>query len=450
MLRIEDTDVQRSGPELVQAIIDSMQWLGLDWDADIVYQSERLSLYRQFANELIAAGKAYKCFCDKDELEKRRNEAREHKRDYKYRHDRTCLKLAAEQIDKLERQGRSYAVRLKLPEGQTVFADEIYGEVKVDHRQLDDFVLVRTDGYPTYHFAVVVDDHDMAITHVLRGDDHLSNTPKHILIYQAFGWSLPVFAHVPMILGPDKKRLSKRHGATAVGEYRRAGYLSEAMLNFLALLGWSSGDDREMFSRDDLVQHFSLQGISKKSAVFDEKKLEWMNGQYIMALSDGELLELVAPRLREAELVNETFVQQNSAYLQQIVTLLKPRLKRLGDIVSMSHYFFRDPQHYDEKAAKKHWKDPELVSKFEQLGDRLGKLDRFEAEHIEPVMRELAEEHGMSAAKLIHPTRVALTGVSFSPGMFEVMQLLGKETVLRRLHKAIEYLQTHAVTETTN
>ncbi|MFQ5649222.1 MAG: glutamate--tRNA ligase [bacterium] len=447
LLRIEDTDVERSGPEMVDAILHSMKWLGLEWDEEVVYQSARLDLYHKHIDELILNSSAYKCFCSKKTLEERRALARLEKREYKYKQDRTCLNLSSNQVESFVKEGRPCVVRLKLSDGQTVFRDEIYGEIKVAHSQLDDFIIQRSDGTPTYHFAVVVDDHEMGITHILRGDDHLSNTPKHVLLYQAFGWPLPVFAHVPMILGPDKKRLSKRHGATSVGEYERAGYLPEAMLNFLTLLGWSSGDDRELFNRDELIEHFELNGISKKSAVFDEKKLEWMNGQYIMQLDDKVLQRLVMAELISAGLVTEKYVAANKLLLDKILALLKPRVKRLSDVVSMSRYFFQDPQEYEEKGVRKHWKDPQLMVKFEELSGRLADLDIFTAAGIEPVMRGLAEEHGLSAAKLIHPTRLALTGVSFSPGMFEVMELLGKETVLRRLHTAMDYLRKHPVEE---
>ncbi len=449
MLRIEDTDVERSGTDMVEAILQSMRWLGLDWDEEVVRQSDRLDIYSKHIDELIDGGHAYKCFCTKEELDRRREATNDKKQDYKYRHDRTCLKRDTDQIASLEREGRPFVVRLKLPMGVTSFHDEIYGDIKVDHRQLDDFILLRSDGYPTYHFAVVVDDHEMNITHVLRGEDHVSNTPKHILIYQAFGWQLPVYAHLPMILGPDKKRLSKRHGATSVGEYERAGYLPETMLNFLSLLGWSSGDDRELFNRSELVQHFSLDGIAKKSAVFDDKKLEWMNGQYIMQLSDQELLQLTLPYLKSSALLDDEFVARNRPYLDRVVALLKHRLKRIGDVVAMSGYFFQDPGEFEEKAVRKYWQDSEICAKLALLSTRLQELTEFDGEHIESVMRTLAEELETSAGKLIHPARLALTGVSFSPSMFEVMELLGKETVLRRLQAAMEYVKANRVTQET-
>jgi len=445
LLRIEDTDVARSGEEMVEAIIKGMQWLGLNWDEEIVYQSARLEVYKTQAAQLIADGKAYKCFCSKEELESKRQNAAKEKRDYKYKHERMCLNRKREEIEAFEKEGRPFVVRFKLPEGETVFSDQVYGEIRVNHAQLDDFIIQRSDGYPTYHLAVVVDDHEMAISHIIRGDDHLSNTPKHLLLFQAFGWICPIFAHVPLILGPDKQRLSKRHGATAVGEYEKWGYLAEAFLNFLSLLGWSSGDDRELFGREELIQEFDLSGIQKKSAVFDEKKLEWLNGQYLMTLDDRKLLELVSPRLLKAGLVTDDTLFKDKEDLLKIIALLKPRLKRLSEISDMSRYFFRDPETYAEKAVKKHWSSPDVIEQLTNLKDQLAGVSDFNEESIEGVIRGLAEKLNKGAGKIIHPLRLALTGVSFSPGIFEVMELLGKETVINRLKTAIHFLESHAI-----
>ena len=445
LLRIEDTDVARSGDEMVEAIIKGMQWLGLNWDEEIVYQSARLEVYQAQAAKLIADGKGYKCFCSKEELEAKRQKTAKEKRDYKYKHERTCLNRKTEEIEAFEKEGRPFVVRFKLPEGETVFSDQVYGEIRVNHAQLDDFIIQRSDGYPTYHLAVVVDDHEMAISHIIRGDDHLSNTPKHVLLFQAFGWTCPIFAHVPLILGADKHRLSKRHGATAVGEYEKSGYLAEAFLNFLSLLGWSSGDDRELFSREELIQEFDLSGIQKKSAVFDEKKLEWLNGQYLMALDDRKLLELVSPGLLKAGLVKDDTLSRDKEYVLKIIALLKPRLKRLSEISDMSRYFFRDPETYAEKAVKKHWSSPDVIEQLTNLQDQLEGVSDFNKESIEGVIRNMAEELNKGAGKIIHPLRLALTGVSFSPGIFEVMELLGKETVMNRLKTAIHFLESHAI-----
>lgn len=463
LLRIEDTDVARSGREIVDAIIHGLTWLGLDWDEEIVYQSQRLEVYKNHSAQLIEAGKAYKCFCSKEELDAKRKKAAATyknnsiassdgidiaKREYKYKNERTCLKLKPEEVEAFEREGKPFVVRLKLPEGETNFKDQVYGEIRVNHSQLDDFIILRSDGYPTYHLAVVVDDHEMGISHIIRGDDHLSNTPKHVLLYQAFGWAAPVFAHVPLILGPDKKRLSKRHGATAVGEYKKTGYLPESVLNFLSLLGWSSGDDREIFSRDELIREFDISGISKKSAVFDETKLEWMNAQYLNTLDSDRLLHLVLPQLAEKGLITQELAMEKRDYVLKIIDLIKPRAKRLTEFPERMRYFFVDPDRYDEKGIRKHWKDPRQIERFEILISRLENSAEFNVAGIEPVLRGLSEEWNLSAAKVIHPTRLALTGLTFSPGIFEVMELIGKQTVIRRLQKAKEYLKSHSLAAT--
>ena len=449
-LRIEDTDAARSGDEMVRAILEGMKWLGLDWDDEVVYQSQRLEVYRQTAHDLIGRGRAYKCFCSKDELRLRREAAAVQKRDYRYREDRTCLSLSAEEIRTREEAGHPYVIRLKIPDdGETTFVDQVYGEISVRHKQLDDFVLLRPDGYPTYHLAVVVDDHEMGITHIIRGDDHLSNTPKHVLIYQALQLPPPAFAHVPLILGPDKRRLSKRHGATAVGEYEKEGYLSTAMVNFLSLLGWSPGDDREILTTDELVQHFELNGINKKSAVFDEKKLEWMNGQYILKEDVESLTDMVSPWLLESGLATADFLQVNRPRIVAIMKLLQPRLKKLSDVVAASTYFFREPSEYDDKGIRKYWQKTDVIPQLRVLRDRFGAVAEFRTEQLEPIIRTVADENKVGAGKIIHPLRLALTGTTFSPGIFEVMEILGKDTVLNRIERAIEFMESHSLTSQT-
>ncbi|MCG8604658.1 glutamate--tRNA ligase [bacterium] len=438
LLRIEDTDAERSDQQMVEVIFQGLKWLDLNWDEPPIFQSERLPLYRNHADRLLSLGKAYKCFCTPDTLGIARAQAAKEKRTFKY--DQTCLHLSGEEVAKLEAE-RPYAVRLRVDEDVISFEDEVYGEIKVMSDQIDDFIILRSDGRPTYHLAVVIDDHEMGITHVIRGEDHVSNTPKHLLLYRAFGWAPPTFAHLPLIIGPDQQRLSKRHGATAISEYRSNGFLADAMFNFLALLGWSSGDDRELFSRAQLVKEFDLSSVMKKSAVFDERKLQWMNGQYIMNLDDESLLDLALPQLLQSRLIDGDFADTNRALLLRITGLLKTRMRQLTEFAAMAGYFFADPEQFDEKAVRKHWKDPELPAKFDLLQQRLAALETFTTESIEEAMRALAEELEMSAAKLIHPTRVALTGVAATPSLFEVMEILGQEAVLRRIQKARELLQ---------
>jgi len=444
LLRIEDTDAERSGEEMVAAILSGMKWLGLNWDEELVFQSKRLPVYQQHLDQLIASGKAYKCYCTKEEIEAARQLAKSEKRDYRYRSLRKCYHLSDEKIKAFEDANTPHCIRLLLPDGETVFEDGVYGRIKVEHTQLDDFIVRRPDGYPTYHFAVVADDHDMNITHVMRGDDHLSNTPKHILLYQAFGWEPPRFGHMPMILGSDQKKLSKRHAATAVGQYQGAGYLPETMFNFLTLLGWSSGDDRELFSREKLIQLFSAEGISKKSAVFDEKKLEWMNGQYLNSKSDADFSSIVIEQLVQANAITADFAKDNADYLAEMAAQIKPRVKLLAELPAMTAYFFSDPETYDQKAVKKHWKAPDQATRFAQISTKLKMLSDFSVEEIETVLRHYAEELAVGAGKIVQPLRIAVTGIAATPGMFEVMSLLGKETVVRRLEKAIQHIEKSA------
>ncbi len=439
LLRIEDTDQARSGEEMVQVILDGLEWLGLDWDEPPVHQSLRFPIYRGYAEQLVVNGHAYYCYCSQERLQELRQRAIAEKGAIKY--DGHCRNLTPEERAELEAAGRSRVIRFKMPEGRTTFRDEVHGDLDFDNSELDDFILLRSDGIPTYHLAVVVDDHEMRISHVIRGDDHLSNTPKQVLLYQAFGWQQPVFAHVPLILGPDKRRLSKRHGATSVGEYRKAGYLPEAMVNYLALLGWSPGDDREIMSRDELIEAFSLAGISKKSAVFDERKLEWMNGQYIQRLTGAELVDRARPFLLESGLATSEELEDRSTTLAAAAELIKKRIRRLTEFPEAVSYFLRDPGTYDTAAAAKHWKGPEALERLQLVYQRLEALDEFDEPHLEKAIRGLAEELGVSAAKLIHPTRLAVTGRGESPGLFEVMAILGRDRVLRRLKKAVEFLQ---------
>lgn len=439
-LRIEDTDVARSGQDMVQALFDALTWLGVDWDEEPVFQSTRFHIYKLFAERLLEESQAYRCFCTAERLQNMREAAREEGRPLKY--DRHCLRLSQDDVESRLRAGTPFAIRFKVGEGATEFRDEVYGKVRFENEQLEDFVLLRSDGVPTYHLAVVVDDKEMDISHVIRGDDHLSNTPKHVLLYEAFGWQKPVFAHVPLILGPDRQRLSKRHGATSVNDYQKNGYLPDAVFNFLTLLGWSSGDDRELFSRDELLREFDLSGSSKKSAVFDERKLEWMNAQYLHAMEEDALLDQVLPYAIEAGVVSAEWARDHRDYLVKIIGLLKPRMRRLTDFAEMSHYFFKTPESYDAKGVEKHWKDERIVDRLKAVIERLAQIRDFGHQQVEDAVRELAEEEGVSAAKLIHPMRLALTGMTASPGLFEIMEILGQETVLGRLRKAVEYIRT--------
>jgi glutamyl-tRNA synthetase len=439
LLRIEDTDQVRSDPAMTQAIFRSLTWLGLKWDEEPVFQSSNTIRHREVCKELISSGKAYYCFCPPEELEKKRATA---KAEYKY--DRTCLRLSAGDVDERLRSGVSRAVRIRVPEGETSFEDHVRGIVTVQNREIDDFILLRSDGQPVYQVAVVADDHDMGITHVIRGDDHLSNTPKQVLLYRALGWSLPEFAHVPMILGADKKRLSKRHGATSVEEFEKAGYLPGALVNFLALLGWSPGGDTEIMGLEFMIRHFSLKAISRNAAVFDEKKLDWMNGQAIHQMDDHALMEMLVPRFKERGWIQNPAADGVNIMLAGCIRLLKPRAKRLNDFIESSRYFFEDPEAYEGQAVQSHWPDASVTGWVQAVSVRLKSLQEWNAARLETVVRQSASDLGLPAGKVIHALRLAVTGLGSSPGLFEVMELLGQDAVLRRLDRAVRHIHNQA------
>ena len=447
ILRIEDTDRKRYVEGAEQVIYESLRWLGLDWDEGPevggnygpYVQSQRIALYGKAAKELVASGHAYRCYCSPERLATLREEQQRRKETSRY--DRHCRNLTEGERAVYEQEKKPSVVRLKTPlDGVTTFHDRIRGDVTFENSVLDDLVLLKSDGYPTYHLANVVDDHRMKITHVLRADEWISSTPRHVLLYQAFDWEPPQFAHLPMILSPEGGKLSKRHGAVSVLEYRDRGYLPEAVFNFLALLGWSPGDDREKMSIGEIVAAFSLDRVSPKGAVFDERKLEWLNGQYIYDLSAEDLLARVAPLWRDAGFIEDGEIGAERDRLLAILGLLKERTRRLTDFVEGARYFFEDPSEYEEKGRKKHWKGPDVGDRLKALKDRLEALDVFDEEHLETAVRDLAEEWGISAAKLIHPARLAISGRSFGPGLFEMMEVLGQATVVRRLDRAVRIL----------
>jgi glutamyl-tRNA synthetase len=443
VLRIEDTDVERSSWDMVEGILEGLRWLGLDWDEgpDIAgphapyFQSQRLDRYRAMAERLVADGRAYYCYCSAETLQEKRAAAEAPGGAWRY--DRSCLALAPEEIARLEAVAAPRAVRFKVPAGgETRFADLVHGDISFDHAHLEDFVVLRSDGHPTYHLSVVVDDLDMAITHVVRGDDHVSNTPKQVLLYEAFGASVPQFAHVPLIFGADRKRLSKRHGATSVMEYQRLGYLPEAMVNFLALLGWSPGGDREVFTRDELVAAFSLDGISGGNPVFNPDKLDWFNSQHLARLPLDELAARVEPILREAGLWRDELAGGRRAWFRRVLALLTPRATRLSDFARSARPFFADRIDPDPAAVRKYLLQPDVAEHLAALRARLALVDPFEAAPLEQALRAVAADRGVKAAALIHATRVAATGEAVSPGLFEVLELLGRDRTIERLLEA--------------
>lgn len=447
VLRIEDTDVERSSWEMVAGILDGMKWLGLDWDEGPevggphgpYFQSERLERYREAAARLVAAGRAYYCYCNPDDLKAKREAAEQAGQSWSY--DRACAMLSNEEISDREAAGAPRAIRFRMPDGATAYDDVVHGRIEFDNSVLEDFVVLRSDRYPTYHLSVVVDDIDMGITDVVRGDDHISNTPKQVLLYEALGAPVPRFAHVPLILGPDKRRLSKRHGATSVMEYERQGFLPEAMFNFLALLGWSPGNDRELFTREELVTAFSLDGISSSNAVFNPEKLEWFNSQHIARLTGDEITPRIEPVLREMGLWDDALRGERREWFHRVIEILKPRAKKLPDLAEQGRYFFTDPAEYDEAAVKKHLAAPGLAVHVAAWRETLAGVDPFSPAAIEAALRACAESQGIKAATLIHATRVAVTGQGVSPGVFDVVALVGRDRVVARLDALRRFLE---------
>jgi glutamyl-tRNA synthetase len=398
VLRIEDTDVERSSSEMVTGILDGLRWLGLDWDEgpDVggphapYFQSERLEKYQAAAERLLAAGTAF------------RDEG---------------------------------AIRFKVPTGKTSFPDLVHGRIEFDNEHIESFVILRSDSHPTYHLSVVVDDIDMQVTHVIRGDDHISNTPKQVLLYQAFGAATPAFAHVPLIMGADKKRLSKRHGATSVMEYEKQGYLPEAMFNFLALLGWGTGSDDELFTRQELIERFTLEGISGGNAVFNTEKLDWFNHQHLLRLGDDELIARLHPRLSEAGYWRDALFGEDRDWFVRVLGLLKPRAKRLNEFIEQLTPFFVDPASYDEDGVSKHLGAPDAAAHVRALRDAYAAVAVWDEATLERELRTLAEARGIKAGMLILGSRLAMTGRMVSPGLFEMLVLLGRDRVLARLDR---------------
>jgi len=441
VLRIEDTDTERSSVEMVEGIVDGLRWLGLDWDEgpDVggphapYFQSQRLDNHRGRAERLVAEGRAYYCYCTTESLQSRRAAAEALGGGWVY--DRTCCALAPEEVATREAAAVPRAIRFRVPPGQTVFDDAVHGSIAFDNANLEDFVILRSDGQPTYHLSVVADDIDMAITHVVRGDDHISNTPKHVLLYQALGAEPPTFAHVPLILGPDRKRLSKRHGATSVMEYHRLGYVPEAMVNFLSLLGWSPGDNRELFTRDELVDAFALEGISGGNAVFNPDKLDWFNQQHILRLPLEGLASRVEPLLRDAGLWRDGLSTSEKRWFLALLELTRPRVKRMGQFVEEVRPFLQEQPDYDPAAVARHL-TASMSATVEALTRGIEGLHSFDKATAETAVRQTAEASGVKAATLIHATRVALIGRSVSPGLFEMMELLGRDRTVARLRAA--------------
>ncbi len=442
ILRIEDTDRSRYVEGAVDNLIQTLQWAGLDYDegpgkggnAGPYVQSERISVYEEHARRLIADGNAYYAFDTPEELEEMRKAQEQKGLNPKY--DRRALRLSPDEVRAKREAGTPAVVRMKMPDSATAIAieDLIRGRVEFLSDSIDDQVLLKSDGYPTYHLANVVDDHLMGITHVIRGEEWLSSTPKHVLLYRYFGWEVPAFAHLPLLLNPDKTKLSKRQGDVAVEDYRQKGYLKEALVNFVALLGWNPGDDREIFSLQNLAQEFSLERVGKSGAVFNIEKLNWMNAQHLRAKPNEELLEMVRPHLAAAGITTV-----DDGYVLRVIVLMRERVEKTEDFVRLGSYFFMDPEVYDEQARRKSWKQ-ESGGLMNQVALRLRTLETETADVVEAAVRGVAEENNVGAGKLIHPLRLVLTGMGGGPGLFDIMALIGRKTCVRRIERAVSVL----------
>ncbi len=426
LLRIEDTDRERSTQEHVAAILASMEWLGLEYGEGPFFQTERMELYREHLERLLSQGKAYRCFCTPETIQEKRDLAMREGRKPKY--DGTCRKLDPQQSAS---DPRPHCIRFHSPEaGKTIFEDLIKGTIEFENQELDDLVIARTDGTPTYNFVVVIDDLSMNITHVIRGDDHINNTPRQIQLYQAFDYPIPTFAHVPMILGSDKKRLSKRHGAVSVMAYRDEGYLPEAMINYLVRLGWSHGD-QEIFSKEDLIKHFDISKVGVSAAIFNPEKLLWLNGIWIRQSSPVRLLEATQPFLLARGLdISDT------EYAAAALASCQEKVKTLIELAQMADFYFQETVTVDEKTKKKCFKEGyrDVLKKALEL---FRGLAAFDLKSVETALNEFGDTHGLKLGQIAQPLRAALTGTMISPGIYDVIAVLGKDRVIKRLENIL-------------
>ena len=422
-LRIEDTDKARSKDVFTGQILDSLKWLGLDWDEPLIYQSGRAESYKYYLKKLLDSGKAYRCFCSKSDL-------KNFKKDGYAFYSGTCRNLTNDEIKTKLNQGKSFTIRIKLEEGHTEFKDLVYGAIKINNKELDDFIIARSDGSPTYNFTVVVDDYEMEISHVIRGDDHLSNTPKQLIIYKNLELKAPIFAHLPMILGSDKKRLSKRHGAPGVQNFKDKGYFPDSILNYLALLGWNPKNEKEVLDADELINLFSFDQVQKKGASWDEKKLHWLSGQHVQNKNSQFLLDQI--RLLDSDWGKNSDIST----LINIINSLKPRAKSLHEFIAKSKHFFNPPDTYDEVERLKAWPDSNSTKIVSQCSDILTSLDTWSSEVLESEIKSFALENSYGLGKVIMPLRLAVFGSLDGPALFDIISILGKTETLHRIKDA--------------
>jgi glutamyl-tRNA synthetase len=439
VLRIEDTDIARKVEGAVDGILNSLRWLGLDWDEGPYFQSQRLSFYHETAGRLLKENHAYLCYCSPERLEAMRQEQAKRKQPPKY--DRRCRDLTQQQRTQLEATGITPVIRFKTPlDGETTFHDLIYGTITFKHATLDDFVLIKSDRYPTYHLANIVDDHLMTISHVLRAEEWLSSTPRHVLLYQALDWQPPQFAHLPMILGPDRAKLSKRHGAANISDYQKEGYLPDAMINFLALLGWSLDDKTEQLSREELIRRFTLERVVKTAAIFNKEKLQWMNGVYLRRLSLGEFVQQALPFL-DKDLPESVERPLDRSYVSPVLSLIQERAKTLAEVPQLASFFFLNELQYDTALFSKAKLDARLAAKaITVASQRLEDVASWSATTLESILRPLAAELNLGTGDFFGLLRIAVTGRTAAPPLFQTMEVLGKERCLKRYKMTLQLL----------
>ena len=444
VLRIEDTDQSRKVEGAVENLIATLRWSGIQFDegpdkggaCGPYVQSQRLDIYRDHAEQLVRSEKAYYCFCTPERLEEVRKQQMAKKLDPKY--DRHCRTIPKDEAARRKESGERFVVRMKVPlEGDLTFEDEIRGMVTIACQMLDDQVLIKSDGYPTYHLAVVVDDHFMGISHVIRGEEWLSSTPKHVLLYRYFGWDMPVFAHLPLLLNPDKSKLSKRQGDVAVEDYRAKGYLPEAIINFVAFLGWNPGDEREIFMLDQLVKEFSFDRVSKSGAVFNVEKLNWLNFQHLRLKPDGEVLAMLKEHLKRTPFAD---MEYKDDYLLSVVNAMRDRVTFVKDFVERSPYFFRGPEQYDPEVVMRRWTNDAPVG-LRKLIQEFSKLENPTKTDYEESLHRAAQALNVKNSDLIHPLRLAVSGLGAGPGLYDILEIIGREETVKRINTAIERLK---------
>jgi glutamyl-tRNA synthetase len=444
ILRVEDTDVERSSEEMIDVVLQGVEWLGMDRYEGPYFQSKRIDLYKEYIKKLLETGKAYYCYCDPQTLDKERKAAYARKKDWKY--NRRCLSLSDADKEKKDQSNIPKAVRFLVPEQRVTYKDIVYGEISRDSKDIEDFIIQRANGTPTYNLACAVDDYEMGITHVIRGADHITNTPKQILLYEALNLQKPAFAHLPLILGKDKSKLSKRHGAVSLTWYQEQGFLPDAMVNYLALLGWSPGDDQERFIRngkldkDILTERFTLERVNSANAVFDMTKLEWMNQQYIMQLDQPQFRDRLKPFIIKHGLMTEEEINQRDEWYADVCNLMQPRLKILNDIDKQARFFFKEDFEYDKDTFNKYLNKKNLDIVKEFLVE-LQNIENFKEQAIESALRHFVDQNKIKARDLIHPLRAFTTGSAGGPPLFDTLELIGKQRCINRIEKMLKQKQ---------